>query len=162
MIARKCRRLAAAALLCTFLLTGCASPAVVTLPVSEFLRTFDSYDELCSSIGYDMVRIGGGGFEPAAYSSIEGVIGQIEYVNGDSDLILRMEPGDEGDITGVGQVQYALSDVNGVDLHVGFFKDIQAAWFVSGGYSYALTATGMELETFKEMADQLAHAVTDN
>lgn len=135
--------------------------ATRSLPVSEFLQTFDSYDELCSSIGYDMVRIGGGGFEPTAYTSIDGVLGQIEYVNDGADLILRMEPGDEGDITGVGQVTYAVSDVNGIDLHVGFFKDIDAAWFVSGGYSYSLTATGMELEQFDAMANQLAHAVTD-
>lgn len=162
MTARRCRRLLAALLsLSVLVLGGCASASTAVLPVSELLRTFDSYDELCASLGYDMVRIGGGGFEPVSYSSIEGVLGQIEYTGEDSDLILRQEPGDEGDITGVGQVSYAISDVNGVDLHVGFFKDIQAAWFVSGDYSYALTATGMDLETFKDMANQLAHAVTD-
>lgn len=160
MTGRKCRRLLTVLLFLGVLTLGGCSASPLKLPVSASVQVFDSYEELCASIGYDMVRIDGGGYDPVAYTSIDGVIGQIEYVNGDADLILRTEPGDEGDITGVGQVTYGVSDVNGVDLHVGFFKDIQAAWFETGGYSYGLTATGMDSEAFKQMAEQLAHAIT--
>lgn len=161
MTATRCRRLLLAVLLAGLLaVSGCTTVDTAKLPVSPIVETFDTYEELCDAIGYDMLRIGGG-FEPVAYSSIDGVLGQIEYVHGDIDLILREEPGDEGDITGVGQVSYAVSDVNGVDLHIGFFKDIQAAWLMSGDHSYSLTATGMDLDAFSDMAEQLAHAVTD-
>ena len=161
MTAQRCKTFLAGCWVLLLMMSGCASASTANLPVSPALQTFETYDELCASVGYQMVRIGGGGFEPVAYSSVDGVLGQIEYVRGESSLILREEPGDEGDITGVGQVSYAVSDVNGVDLHIGFFKDIQAAWFVSSDISYALTATGMELDTFSAMANQLAHAVTD-
>ncbi|MBD5559848.1 MAG: hypothetical protein HDQ87_05755 [Clostridia bacterium] len=161
MTARRCSLILSALLCLCAVLNACSSAAPANLPVSASLQSYDSYDELCAAIGYDMVRIGGGGFEPVAYSSIDGIVGQIEYRNEGAELTLRTEPGDEGDITGVGQVTYSISDVNGVDLHVGFFKDIQAAWFVSGDFSYSLTATGMETEVFNGMADQLAHAVTD-
>ena len=158
MIARRCRKACYAVLtaLCC-LLTACSGS--VTLPTSPLLVSYDTFEELCSSVGYDMVRFDGA-YTPVAYNSIEGVMGQITYKVGSAEMQLRMEPGEEGDITGVGQVSYQTTDVNGVDVHIGSFRDIQAAWFIYNDFSYSLTATDMSPEIFEGTATMLAEALT--
>lgn len=155
------------AALCTALLfaagalVGCSSPDTpVSSVVSASLHSYDSYDELCAALGFEMVRIGGGGFEPYAYNSIDDLIGQIEYRSGEAVLLLRMAKKQEGDITGVGQVTYSTSDHGGCELNVGAFKNVQAAWITAGDYTYALSATDMTVDDFQDIANQLADAVT--
>lgn len=139
------------------LLSACSTS--IALPTSQFLLSFDTFEELCASIGYQMVRFDGA-YIPSAYNSIEGTMGQITYKVGEAEMQLRMEPGEAGDITGVGQVTYKTTDVNGVDLHVGSFQNIDAAWFVHDNFSYALTATNMNMDIFESTATMLAEALT--
>lgn len=145
--------------LAAFCILLAACSGTVTLPTSPLLLSFDSFEELCASVGYQMVRFDGA-YTPIAYNSIEGVMGQITYRVGNSQLQLRMEPGAEGDITGVGQVAYQTNDINGLDVHIGSFHDIQAAWFIYDDFSYSLTATNMNAEIFAGTVTLLAQALT--
>lgn len=158
---RRAQRAAAlflAVALCA-VLGGCSSSSSSRATPSSTLRSFDSLEELSDALGFEMVKLDGGGFQPYQYASIDGSIGQIEYRRGDAVLLLRMSDGDERDITGVGQVEYATTNHGGAELHIGSFKDVQSAWITAGDYTYAMSSSGLGAEEFQSLAGQLADAV---
>lgn len=166
MTARACKAAAAAAILIFAL--GCAgcvpagnaatvSPRQSTAPA---LVTYSEFDDLSRALGFDMVQISGGGYEPTSFSAIDGYIGQIIYNKDDTELIVRMASG-SGDITGVNGAAYTTQVIHGIDVEIGSFADIQVARFEINGSAYGLSATGMTPQFFEGLVTQVVDQMSD-
>lgn len=158
------RRCVAAALaaLAALLLCACSGSTapVSTSSAASSLRAYRDYDEMTQALGFSMVRIQGAGYEEQSFSSINGQIGQIIYMNGDVELNLRMARGKNTDISGVNGANYIIKDISGVEVHIGDYKGIQSAWFSVGDYGYGMSATNIAAADFENFVGEFIRSIT--
>lgn len=140
---------------------GCSSTEELNSSLgaaAAHLNQYRDYEELSEALGFDMTQIAGAGFVAERYALIDGDIGEIIYRTGDVTVNLRMSKG-TNDISGVGVSNYTTKEIQGNEIHLGSYGDIQVAWFLIGGYDYALSAVGMTPTQFSSFVDELVAGV---
>lgn len=137
-------------------LTACSSQsnqAGVPNPVVEY----KSVEEINDAAGLEMVQLSGElGYTATGYSVIDGSLAQIFYTDEaeQADITVRKQKGSQ-DISGIYGVQYSEETVNGITVNTGVYEDYRVAWFAAGGYSYSVSALGVESVAFDKIVSDL-------
>lgn len=158
-IVRACRA-AVLCIVCTAL-CGCSSTSLSDTgqqPIdtsSTALVEFEDFDAMSDALGFDMVQISGGGYIPQRYAVIDGEIGEIIYTHDESELNLRASAAARTDIAGVNGVLFQRTNMNGTEVLIGNYREIQVAQFEVGGRVYAMSATNMPMKSFEDIVEQI-------
>ncbi len=132
------------------LLVACSAPPVAGAQLPNPMVEYDSASEMNKVLKFDMLQLPAElEYTPKDYYVIDKRLGQIDYTNQAEDLeiTLRKAKGNE-DISGIYGVDYEQESFSGLPVNMGIYEDTHVAWFEDGGFSYSVSATGIDGATF--------------
>lgn len=133
--------------------TACSNADQKKNEVANPMVTYDTIEQIEKKIGYSPAVLPAySGFEQKEMYIIGDQVVDLRYKNANgAEAAVRSQKNAEGDISGYHGLSFTPETYNGVTYNIAENADDKAivAYFTKGDMTYSMSATSLDMETFK-------------